>query len=63
MFVGGLSWQTTEETMREYFAKFGPVVEAMVNNITNIYYTLSLYLSLSHLLNIPSHLLNLPSTF
>ena len=30
MFVGGLSWQTTEDTMREYFTKFGPVVEAMV---------------------------------
>jgi len=30
MFVGGLSWQTTEETMKEYFSKFGTVVEAMV---------------------------------
>ena len=30
MFVGGLSWQTTEETMKEYFGKFGAVVEAMV---------------------------------
>ena len=30
MFVGGLSWQTTEETMKDYFGKFGVVVEAMV---------------------------------
>ena len=49
MFVGGLSWQTTEgkkiidlgkmirahyhnpsESMKEYFSKFGTVVEAMV---------------------------------
>ena len=30
MFVGGLSWQTTEETMKEYFGKFGTVSEAMV---------------------------------
>ena len=30
MFVGGLSWQTTEDSMKEYFSQFGPVVEAMV---------------------------------
>ena len=30
MFVGGLSWQTTEDTMKEYFSQYGPVVEALV---------------------------------
>ena len=30
MFVGGLSWQTSEDSMKEYFAQFGPVVEALV---------------------------------
>jgi len=30
MFIGGLSWQTTEESLKEYIGKFGPVTEAMV---------------------------------
>ena len=30
MFVGGLSWQTSEDSMKEYFAQFGPVLEALV---------------------------------
>ncbi|XP_014673197.1 PREDICTED: RNA-binding protein Musashi homolog 2-like, partial [Priapulus caudatus] len=30
MFVGGLSWQTTPEGLREYFSKFGEVTECMV---------------------------------
>ncbi|XP_055861692.1 RNA-binding protein Musashi homolog 2-like isoform X2 [Biomphalaria glabrata] len=30
MFVGGLSWQTTGDTLREYFHKFGEIKEAQV---------------------------------
>jgi len=30
MFIGGLSWQTTPETVREYFSEFGDVAEVMV---------------------------------
>nr|XP_006821929.1 PREDICTED: musashi homolog 2 isoform X3 [Saccoglossus kowalevskii] len=30
MFIGGLSWQTTPDGLREYFSKFGEVTECMV---------------------------------
>lgn len=30
MFIGGLSWQTTPEGLREYFSKFGDITEVMV---------------------------------
>jgi len=30
MFIGGLSWQTTPEGLREYFSRFGEVNEVMV---------------------------------
>jgi len=30
MFIGGLSWQTTPESLREYFEQFGDVKEALV---------------------------------
>ena len=30
MFIGGLSWQTTPESIREYFSFFGELAEVMV---------------------------------
>ncbi|XP_074595796.1 RNA-binding protein Musashi homolog Rbp6-like isoform X2 [Brevipalpus obovatus] len=30
MFIGGLSWQTAPESLREYFSKFGSITEVMV---------------------------------
>ncbi|XP_076332779.1 RNA-binding protein Musashi homolog Rbp6-like isoform X1 [Tachypleus tridentatus] len=30
MFIGGLSWQTAPETLREYFGKYGDITEVMV---------------------------------
>lgn len=30
IFVGGLSWQTTPETLRSYFLQYGPIKECMV---------------------------------
>jgi RNA-binding protein Musashi len=30
MFIGGLSWQTSPESLREYFSKFGDITEVMV---------------------------------
>ncbi|XP_004923229.1 RNA-binding protein Musashi homolog Rbp6 isoform X1 [Bombyx mandarina] len=30
MFVGGLSWQTSPESLRDYFNKFGEITEVMV---------------------------------
>jgi hypothetical protein len=30
LFVGGLSWQTTPEKLRDYFSQFGPVTDVLV---------------------------------
>ncbi|XP_066155740.1 RNA-binding protein Musashi homolog Rbp6 isoform X2 [Euwallacea fornicatus] len=30
MFIGGLSWQTSPESLREYFSKYGDISEVMV---------------------------------
>lgn len=30
LFIGGISWDTNEERLREYFQTFGEVVEAVI---------------------------------
>lgn len=30
LFVGGLSWQTSSDKLREYFAMFGPVSDVLI---------------------------------
>lgn len=30
LFIGGISWETSEERLREYFEAFGEVVEAVI---------------------------------
>ncbi|KAG1673834.1 RNA-binding protein Musashi Rbp6 [Nymphon striatum] len=30
MFVGGLSWQTAQESLRDYFGKYGEISDVMV---------------------------------
>lgn len=30
LFIGGISWDTNEERLKEYFSSFGEVVEAVI---------------------------------
>ncbi|KAI8059754.1 hypothetical protein BDF21DRAFT_141113 [Thamnidium elegans] len=30
MFIGGLNWETTDESLRQYFSQFGPVLDCTV---------------------------------
>lgn len=30
LFVGGISWDTTEDTLKDFFAQVGPVVSATI---------------------------------
>ena len=41
LFVGGLSWQTCEEKLREYFQQFGQVEDVLImkDPITQVIYT------------------------
>lgn len=32
IFVGGLAWETQNETLRRYFEQFGEIIEAVVIN-------------------------------
>ena len=35
LFVGGISWETDEERLREYFGRFGEVTEAVIMRARN----------------------------
>ena len=35
MFVGGLSWETTKDSLKEYFSAFGDVTDAVVKTDSN----------------------------
>ncbi|KAI9900195.1 hypothetical protein N3K66_004457 [Trichothecium roseum] len=35
MFIGGLNWETTDESLRDYFSQFGEVVECTVMRDSN----------------------------
>ena len=37
LFIGGLAWYTTSDSLRDYFSQFGPIVESVViyDRVTN----------------------------
>lgn len=35
MFIGGLNWETTEDTLRDYFSKYGRVIDLKIMKDTN----------------------------
>lgn len=35
MFIGGLNWETTEDTLRDYFSKYGKVIDLKIMKDTN----------------------------
>lgn len=45
LFVGGLSWQTTPEKLRDYFSQFGAVTDVLVmkDPITQVFLSTSLW--------------------
>ena len=51
LFVGGLSWQTTPEKLREYFGQFGNVTDVLVmkDPITQVSLSLAPYLNKTQL--------------
>ena len=51
LFVGGLSWQTNQDKLREYFGQFGNVTDVLVmkDPITQVSLTLAPYLNKTQL--------------
>ena len=47
IFVGGLSWETTDQRLRTYFENYGAVSEAFVSFDRTTGKSLGLYLSLT----------------
>lgn len=39
MFVGGIAWNTTENTLRDYFVKYGEVTEVLIVKDKNTGYS------------------------
>ena len=56
LFVGGLSWQTTPEKLREYFGVFGTVTDVLImkDPMTQVSHDPYLF-DLSHLLEVQSN--------
>ncbi|GLJ47691.1 hypothetical protein SUGI_1007170 [Cryptomeria japonica] len=36
LFIGGISWETIEETLREYFKHYGEVADAVIMHDPNM---------------------------
>lgn len=43
LFVGGLSWETTQENLSKYFSRFGDVIDCVVRTVC-AYFFFALYI-------------------